>query len=135
MVDKCGVRVFVVYVFLVAFPSCSLFHIEFLPRGRFSLHSIVYNTQVTYKQAADFSLSHVYFEMINPANVAKIFAGRASNLLFFVLSNNTTATNTVTNRESEVADLLCGVLESITNSHSHTIVVETTLDHELADGD
>jgi len=51
------------------------------------------------------------------------------------MTNNTTATNTITNRECEVADLLCGVLESITSSHSHTIEVETTLDHELADGE
>ena len=73
--------------------------------------------------------------MINPANVLKIFADRASNLLSSTVSNTSTATTTVTNRECEVAELLCGVLESITNSHSHTIEVETTLDHELADGE
>ena len=44
-------------------------------------------------------------------------------------------TSTVANRECEVAELLCGVLESIANSHSHTIEVETTLGHELADGE
>ena len=107
--------------FLVAFPSCSLFHVEFLPRGRFSPHSIVYNTQVTYMQAADFSLSHIYFELINPANIVKIFVDRASNLLSSVTSNNTIATNTITNRECEVADLLFDVLGSITSSHSHTV--------------
>jgi hypothetical protein len=69
--------------------------------------------------------------MTNPANVVKIFADRASNLLSIV-SNNATST-TVTNRECEVADLLCDVLESITSSHSHTFEVETTLDHELVD--
>ena len=69
--------------------------------------------------------------MINPANVMRIFADRASNLLSIV-SNNRTST-TVTNRECEVADLLCGVLESITSSHSHTLEIETTLDHELGD--
>ena len=73
--------------------------------------------------------------MINPANVVKIFADRASNLLSSTVPKISTATATVTNRECEVAELLCGVLESITNSHSHTIEVETTLDHELADGD
>jgi hypothetical protein len=63
----------------------------------------------------------------------KIFADRASNVLSSVVSNNATATTTITNREREVADLLCGVLGSITSSHSHTIEVETTLDHKLAD--
>jgi hypothetical protein len=47
--------------------------------------------------------------------------------------NNTTVATAITNRECEIADLLCGVLESITSSHSHTFEVETTLDHELAD--
>ncbi|CAF4610224.1 unnamed protein product, partial [Didymodactylos carnosus] len=70
--------------------------------------------------------------MTNLANVVKIFADRASNLLSTV-SNSATSATTVTNRECEVADLLCGVLESITSSHSHTVKVETTLDHELAD--
>ena len=51
-----------------------------------------------------------------------------------MISNNTTTTNTITNHECEVADLLCGVLESITSSHSHANEVETTLDHELVDG-
>ena len=64
----------------------------------------------------------------------KIFADRASNLLSSTASNNATATTTITNRECEVADLLCDVLKSITGSQSHTIEVETTLDHELADG-
>ena len=103
-------------------------------RGRFSLRSIVYDIQVTCKQAADISFSRVYFEMINPANVLEIFADRASNLLSSTMSNTSIATTSVTNRECEVAELLCGVLESINNSHSHTIEVETTLDHELADG-
>ncbi|CAF1673171.1 unnamed protein product, partial [Adineta ricciae] len=67
--------------------------------------------------------------MINPANVVKIFADRASNSL----SSFASAASIVTNRECEVAELLCGVLESITNSHSHSIEVETTLDHELVD--
>ncbi|CAF1651158.1 unnamed protein product [Adineta ricciae] len=49
------------------------------------------------------------------------------------LLNNTTVPTTITNRECEVANLLCGVLESITSSHSHTLEVETTLDHELGD--
>jgi hypothetical protein len=70
--------------------------------------------------------------MINPANVVKIFADRASNLLS-TMSNCATSATTVTNRECASADLLCGVLESITSSHSHTFEVETTLDHELAD--
>ena len=65
----------------------------------------------------------------------KMFGYRASNLLSSIVSNNATATTTITNRACEVADLLCGVLESITSSHSHTIEVETTLDHELADGE
>ena len=71
--------------------------------------------------------------MINPVNVVKIFADRTSNVLSSIMSNNATATTTITNRECEVADLLCGVLESITTSHSHTVEVETTLDHELVD--
>jgi hypothetical protein len=70
--------------------------------------------------------------MINTANVVKIFADRASNLSSTVANSGTSAT-AVTNREYEVADLLCSVLESITSSHSHTFEVETTLDHELTD--
>ena len=73
--------------------------------------------------------------MINPANVVKIFADRASNLLSPAFSNTSTATSTITNRECEVVELLCGVLESITNSHSHTLEVEATLDHESVDGE
>ncbi|CAF1532191.1 unnamed protein product [Adineta ricciae] len=69
--------------------------------------------------------------MINLANVVKIFVNRASNSLSSVAS----AISTVTNRECEVAELLCDVLESITKSHSHSIEVETTLDHELVDGE
>ena len=72
--------------------------------------------------------------MINPANVVKIFADRASNLSSTV-SNSATSASTVTHRECEVADLLCSVLESITSSHSHTFEVETTLDHELVDNE
>jgi hypothetical protein len=70
--------------------------------------------------------------MINSVNVVKIFADRAPNLLPIV-SNSATSVSTVTNRECEVPDLLCSVLESITSNHSHTFEVETTLDHELAD--
>ena len=70
--------------------------------------------------------------MINPANVVKIFADRASNLSSTV-SNSAISKTNVTKRECEVADLLCSVLELITSSHSHTFEVETTLDHELAD--
>jgi hypothetical protein len=93
--------VFFVYVSLVAFSYCSLFHVGFVPRGHFSLHSIVYDIQVTYKQAADISFSHVYFRMINPANVVKIFADRSSNVLSSIVSNNATATTTITNREDD----------------------------------
>ena len=62
----------------------------------------------------------------------KIFADRASSLLSSV-SNNAIFTTTVTNREREVADLLCGILESISSSHSQTFEVETTLDRALDD--
>ena len=72
--------------------------------------------------------------MINPASVVKIFADRAPNLPSIV-SNSATCATTVTHRESEVADLLCSVLESATSSHSHTFEVETTLDHESADNE
>ena len=81
-----------------------------------------------YKQAVDISFSYVYFEMINPANVVKIFADRASNLLFSTFSNTSIATSTITSRECELAELLCGVLESIINSHLHTFEVEITLE-------
>lgn len=72
--------------------------------------------------------------MISLANVVKIFSDRASNLSSTV-SNNTTSATSITNRECEVADLLCNVLESITSSHSHSFEVETTLDHDLVDDD
>jgi hypothetical protein len=71
--------------------------------------------------------------MINPVNVMKAFADRASSLFSTISSNDATTTATITNRESEVADLLCGVLESIARSDSHTFDIETTLDHELVD--
>ncbi|CAF1313777.1 unnamed protein product [Didymodactylos carnosus] len=64
----------------------------------------------------------------------KVFADRAANLFCAIPSNNTTATPAIINRECE-ADLLCGVLESIASSDSHTIEIEATLDHELVDGE
>ena len=70
--------------------------------------------------------------MINPVNFVKVFGDQALKLLPSTASNTSTDT-TITNRKREGADLLCGVLESITNSPSHTIEVETTLDHEFAD--
>lgn len=73
--------------------------------------------------------------MINPANVVQIFSDRVSNSLSPSAPNTSTTTPTTTNRECEVAELLYGVLESITNSHSHTFEVETTLDHESVDGE
>ena len=72
--------------------------------------------------------------MISLANVVKIFSHRASNLSSTV-SNSTTSATSITNRECEVADLLCNVLESITSGHSHSFEVETTLDHDLVDDD
>jgi hypothetical protein len=39
--------------------------------------------------------------MINPANVVRIFADRASNVLSSMVSNNVTATTTITNREDD----------------------------------
>lgn len=103
-----------------------------MPGGCFPLYSIVYDIQVTYQQASDTSFSHAYFKMINPANVVKIFADRASNLSS-AMSSSASSTTTVTNREREVVDLLWGVLDSITTSHSHMFEVETTLDHEFDD--
>ena len=47
--------------------------------------------------------------MINPINVAKIFVDRASNLSSSTFSDTSTSENTTTNRECEVAELLCGV--------------------------
>ena len=70
--------------------------------------------------------------MINPINVAKIFVDRASNLPSSTFS---TSGNIITNREYEVAELLSGVLQSIVNSHSHTIEVETTLDYEPSESE
>ena len=98
---------FFVYVSLFTFTSCSRFHVGFVPRGRFSLHSIVYDIQVTYKQASDISDSHVSFKMINPTNVVKIFADRASNLLPSIVSNNKIVSTTITNRECDVAPFIC----------------------------
>jgi hypothetical protein len=71
--------------------------------------------------------------MINPSNVVKILADRASNLLPSVFSTNSASTASITNREREAANQLCSVLESIINSHSHTFEVENTLDHRLDD--
>ena len=71
-------------------------------------------------------------QMINPVNVVKIVGDQALKLLPSTTSN-TSIDTTVRNRKREVAEFLCGVLESITNSYSHTIEVETTLDHEFAD--
>ncbi len=73
--------------------------------------------------------------MINPSNVVKILADRASNLLPSVFSTSSAPTASIANRECEVADQLCSVLESIINSHSHTFEVESTLDHGLDDGE
>ncbi len=67
--------------------------------------------------------------MINPSNVIKVLSDPASSLLTSTLSNTSAATNTITNHECKVAELLCGVLQSIVNSHSHNFEVETTLDH------
>ena len=58
--------------------------------------------------------------MINPTNVVK---------------NTSTTAAAITNRKCEITEMLCGVLESITNSHSHSLEVETTLDHELIEGE
>ena len=68
--------------------------------------------------------------MINPSNVVKIFADQASNLLLPVSSTTSGITTIITNREYEVAHILCDVLESMVNSHSHSFEVETTLNHE-----
>lgn len=95
----------------------------------FSFHSILYNIQVRQKQAVNINFSRTYSEMINPANVVKVFADRASNLLYSSLSNTST-TSVIINRECEVAELLCGVLQSITNRRSHFFEVEIALDHE-----
>ncbi|CAF1365076.1 unnamed protein product [Adineta ricciae] len=73
--------------------------------------------------------------MINPINVAKVFTDRASNLSSSTFSDILTSGNTITNRECEVAELLCGVLESIVNCHSHTFEIETTLDHESSESE
>ena len=73
--------------------------------------------------------------MINPSNVMKILADRASNLLPSAFSTTSAPTTSITNRECEVADQLGSVLKSIINSHSHTFEVESTLDHGLDDGE
>jgi DNA-binding ferritin-like protein (Dps family) len=86
-------------------------------------------------KAADTSLSYFYFKMINPLNVMKIFSDRASTLLPSGFSESTTTSNIITNREYEVGELLCGVLESVINSHSHTVDIETTLDHEALESE
>jgi hypothetical protein len=73
--------------------------------------------------------------MINPANVIKIFTNQASNLLSSAVPNNAVTTNVTTRRESEVGELLCGLLESIVDSHSHSVDIETTLDHDTIDNE
>jgi len=74
-------------------------------------------------------------QMINPSNVVKILTDRALNLRPQIVSTTSSATTTTRNREREVADLLYGVLESLVNSHSHSVDVETTLDHGLDDNE
>jgi hypothetical protein len=83
LADKHAMLAFFAYVSLFTFSPCSRFHVRFVARGRFSLHSIVYDIQVTYKQASDISVSHVFFKMINPANVVKIFADRIEFIAFY----------------------------------------------------
>lgn len=90
-------------------------------------HFIFYNILVRRKIVAGFVLIH--FGMINPVNVVKILADRASNLLPSLSSTGWTVTSTITRRESEVADVLFDVLESIINSSSYNLEIETTLDH------
>ena len=70
--------------------------------------------------------------MINLANGVKVFVDRVSNLLFSTFSNTWTTT-TITNRECEVFEMLCIVLESSTTSRSHFFEVETAPDHESVD--
>jgi hypothetical protein len=101
----------------------------------FSFHSVVNKIQVWCEEAVDITYHFFSFKMINPVNVAKIFVERASKLPSSTFLNTSTSGNTITNRECEVADLLCGVLESIANSHSHTFEVETTLDHEPSESE
>lgn len=69
--------------------------------------------------------------MINPSNVVKIVAEHVSGLSLSSTSNASTAA--YTNREREIADLLCGVLESVTDSDGNTFEVESTLDYESED--
>ena len=71
--------------------------------------------------------------MINPANAMKIFTNRASNLLSSAVPNNAVTTSVITRRESEVGELFYGLLESIVDSHSHSVDFETTLDHDTID--
>ena len=87
------------------------------------------------EEAVDISYYLFYFKVINPINFANILVGRASNLLSSTLSNTLSSGNTIRNREYEVAELLCGILESIANSHSHTIEVETTRDYEPSESE
>ncbi len=83
----------------------------------------------------DTSLTDFYFEMINLSNITKIFAEQASNLLSPRFSNRLTASNIITSRECVVGEPLCGVIESTINSHSHTVDLETTLDHETVESE
>jgi hypothetical protein len=95
-----------------------------------SFHFIFHDILVGYEKLIRSDFTIFYFEMINPSNIVKIFGDRASKLLSPVFSTTSGVTcTTVTKREHEVADLLYNVLESIVNSHSHSVEVETTLDH------
>ena len=132
--DNCCMLTFF-FMFFYFHSHSVLFCIEFVLCSRFSFHSIVHNIHVWYKKANGTSFYRFYFEMINPANVVKVFADRVSSLLSCNISNTSTDKNNITNRECEVAELLCGVLESIVNSQSHTCEVETTLDHDSAESE
>ena len=100
---------------------------------RFPFYSIVYNLEARHKKAVNIHFSGLYFETINLANAVKVLVDRVSNLLLST-SSNTSTTTTITNRECEVSEMLCIVLESSTTSHSHFFEVGTTLDHESVDG-
>ena len=66
--------------------------------------------------------------------MGKIIVDRALNLPPSTWNTSTSGT-TVIDRECEVAELLPGILESIVNSYSHTIEVETTLDYEQSESE
>ena len=73
--------------------------------------------------------------MINPSNVVKILTDRVSSRQSSGFSTSSTSTVSFTNRECEVADQLCSILESIVDSHSHTFEIEDTRDHGLDDSE